>query len=109
MDDHVVYAHGHEIDADGVVAIEREGELLLGAHAVGRGHQNGVWIAEPGQAEQGPEAAHAAHDPGAHGTLRQGLDAFDQGVAALDVHTGIPIAVWRLTHAIMVTMPARFY
>ena len=39
------------------------------------------------------------------GTLGQGLDAFDQDIAALDVHTGILVAVRRLAHAIMVTMP----
>src|SRR5512134_981868 len=34
LDEDVVDAHGDEIDSDGVVLAEREGELELGAHAV---------------------------------------------------------------------------
>src|SRR5690606_26596539 len=31
----VVDAHGHQVDADGVVAVPVEGQLELGSHAVG--------------------------------------------------------------------------
>jgi hypothetical protein len=40
--EHVVHAHGHEVDAHRVVAVERERQLELGAHAVRTGHQDGV-------------------------------------------------------------------
>ena len=33
--DHVVDAHGHAVDADGVVLVQDHGDLQLGAHAVG--------------------------------------------------------------------------
>ncbi len=95
----VAAAHRHDPDR------ANDSQYSKRCDHVYRGHQNGVSIAEPRQAEQGPEAGHTAHDPGAHGSLGQGLEAFDQGVAALDVHAGILRAVWRPAHAVMVTMP----
>ena len=40
--DHVVGAHGHQIDAHPVVALAVLGQLQLGAHPVGAGHQQGL-------------------------------------------------------------------
>ena len=40
--DNVVDAHGHQVDAHGVVLVHVKGQLQLGAHAVGARHQEGV-------------------------------------------------------------------
>ena len=39
---HIVHAHGHQIDTDGVVAIAEFGYQQLGTHPVGGGNQH--WI-----------------------------------------------------------------
>ena len=64
----VVDAHRDEIDADGVVAVELERELELGADAVGAGDQHRLAIAF-GQLEQRAEAADAGEHAGAHRAL----------------------------------------
>ncbi len=38
--DDVVDAHGHAVDADGVVLVQQLGQAQLGAHAVGAGDEN---------------------------------------------------------------------
>ena len=40
LHEHVIHAHRDEVDADTVVAVEQEGELQLGANAVGAGDEN---------------------------------------------------------------------
>ena len=40
---------------------------------------------------QGAETADAAHDAFAHGALGKWLDRFDQGVASIDIDTGIAV------------------
>jgi hypothetical protein len=41
--------------------------------------------------EQRAEAADAGQHLGAHGALRGGLDAFDQGIAGIDIDAGIAV------------------
>jgi hypothetical protein len=86
----VVDAHGDQVLADGVVAVPVEGQLELGADAVGAGdqHRLAIFLRD---LEQGAEAADAGEHFGAHGALRRRLDAFDEGVAGVDIDTGIAI------------------
>jgi hypothetical protein len=42
LNDDIVDAHGHQIDAHGVVFVHHEGDLELGAHTVGGTHQHGL-------------------------------------------------------------------
>ena len=86
----VVDAHRHQILADGVVLVELEGELELGADAVGAGHQHGL-LEFFRDLEQRAETADPAHHLGAHGALGKGFDTVDQGIAGIDIHTGIAI------------------
>jgi hypothetical protein len=86
----VVDTHRYKIDADGVVAVHVEGELQLGADAVGTRHQHRFAIAL-GHLEQGTEAADARQHAVAQGGTGERLDAFDQGVAGVDVDTGVAI------------------
>ncbi len=57
LDDQIVDAHGDEVDADGIVAVEGDGDLELGADAVGGRDQDGIAIAGRLQVEQGAETA----------------------------------------------------
>ena len=63
LHDDVVDAHGDEVDADGVVAAGLDGELELGADAVGAGDQHRVLVAARLEVEQGAEAADAGRAP----------------------------------------------
>ena len=56
--DDVVDAHGHGVDADGVVLIHEDGQFDLGAAAVGAGDQHRLLHPGNGQAEAAAEAAH---------------------------------------------------
>ena len=57
LDDDVVDAHGHEIDADRVVDARVDGDLHLGADAVIGGHQDRVLEARGLEVEQAAEPA----------------------------------------------------
>ena len=84
----VVDAHRHQVDADGVVAVELERQLQLGADAVGAGNQHRL-LEFLGNLDQRAEAADARQHFGAHGALGQRLDALDQGIAGVDIDAGI--------------------
>jgi len=72
------------------VLVELEGELELGADAVGAGHQHRLLVLLR-QLEECAEAADAAQHLGAHGALGEGLDALDKRVAGFDVHAGVAV------------------
>ena len=61
MGEHVVDAHGHDVDTDGVVLVHRERDLEFVAHAVGAAHQHRLLVAEFGQIEHSAEGADVAH------------------------------------------------
>jgi hypothetical protein len=63
LDQDVVDAHGHQVDADGVVPAELLGQLELGAHAVGGGHQDGFGVSPRVELEQPAETADIGQDP----------------------------------------------
>jgi len=86
----VVDAHRHQILADGVMLVQLEGKLELGAYAIGARHQHRL-LELLRQLEQRAEATDAAQHLGAHGALGEGLDAVDQRVAGFDVHTGVAV------------------
>src|SRR5699024_965878 len=58
--DDVVDAHGHAVDAHGVVLVHQKGDFQLGAHAVGAGDQHGVGHIGAVQLKQAAEAAQTA-------------------------------------------------
>ena len=82
----VVHAHGHQVDADGVVAVQFKCQLEFGAHAVGAGYQH-RFLEFLGNFDQAAETADAGQDFGAHGALGKGFDVLDQLVARVDVDT----------------------
>ncbi|KAG1249420.1 hypothetical protein G6F68_013345 [Rhizopus microsporus] len=87
---HVVHAHGDQVDADRIVAVQLVGQLQLGAHAGGTRHQHRLAVLV-GQVEQGAEATQAAHHFRAEAALDQGLDPLDQLVAGVDVDTRVTV------------------
>ena len=84
---HVVDAHGDQIDADRVVAIEHLRQFQLGADAIGAGHQHRLPVAA-GQFEQRAESAESGHDFLAERARNQRFDALDDFLAGIDVHAG---------------------
>jgi hypothetical protein len=86
----IVDAHRDQVDADGVMPLQVEGELELGADAVGAGNQHRlpVFLAD---FKQGAEAADAGEHAFPHRTLCKRLDGFDQGIAGVDIDAGITV------------------
>ena len=84
----VVDAHGHTVDAHGVVLVHQEGQLQLGAHTVGAGDQHRLFHAGQIGGKHTAEAAQSAHDAGDVGGLYHGLDALDRLISGGDVHAG---------------------
>jgi hypothetical protein len=65
-----------------------DGDLELGADAVGGGHEQGVGVARGLEVEQGPEAAQRGFRAGTPGRGGQRLDGVHQGGAGVDIHPG---------------------
>ncbi|MCY1215461.1 hypothetical protein D9M72_273080 [compost metagenome] len=86
----VVDAHGDQVDPHGVVAVPVERQAQLGAHAVGARDQHG-FLERLRHFEQAAEAADTGQHAGAHGAGRKRFDTVDQGVACVDVDTGIAV------------------
>jgi hypothetical protein len=83
LDDDVVHAHGHEVDADRVVPVHEEGDLELGAHAVGaRDEHRGLVFLER---EEPSEPADVRHDLGPERGFDVGFYLLDEEVAGVDV------------------------
>ena len=90
-DQHVIDAHGHQILADAIVPVVVDGELQLGADAVGAGDQDGlaVFLGEPGQSGEAAEPGQLLR---AARRLGGGSNASDQFVAGLDIHPGVAVS-----------------
>ena len=92
----VVDAHGHAIDADGVVLICHLGDHELGAHAVGTGDENRLFVSKGSQVKKAAEAADTADHTGAVRASHVRLDALDDFVPGFDAHAGVLICLWHL-------------
>ena len=91
LHDQVVDAHGDEVDADRVEDAGVDGDLELGADAVGGGDQDRVAEARRLQVEQAAEAADLGVGAGPAGRAHQRLDRLDQRVAGVDIDAGIGV------------------
>ena len=90
-DDEVVDAHGDKVDADAVVPAKGEGELELGANAVGGGDEHRLAVARGNLAEPA-EAANAREDFRPRGGAGDRGDAVDKRVAPVDIDPGVPVS-----------------
>ena len=86
----VVDAHGHQVDADGVVHVQREGQFQLGADAVGTRDQHRFTVAGR-HLEEPPETANAREQTRPARARRQRPDALDQRITCIDIDPGIPV------------------
>jgi hypothetical protein len=103
----VVDAHRHQVDADGVVTVPVEGQLELGAHAIGAGHQHRFFVFL-GDFHQRAKAAQIAQHFRAHRPLGKRLDVFNQLVAGVDVHASVAVGEGSLgQNALTFVSPAR--
>ena len=91
LNDQIVHAHGHQVDADRVVHAAFDCHHQLGADAIGGGHQNRIGIAGRAQVEQRAESAKAAKYAGPDRRSGSRFDGVDQRVARLDIHPGLAV------------------
>jgi len=90
LNQNIVDAHCHQVDADRVVLAEREGQFKLGANAIGSGDQDRLAKAL-GQLDQCAKAADACQHFGSQRSLGVGLDVLHQPVTGVDVDAGLEI------------------
>ena len=99
LNDDVIDAHRHQVDAHRVVAPGIDGEPQLGADPVGSRHQHRFSVAVERHLDQRAEAADAAQHLAPHGAAHAGLDPLDQFLARIDVDAGVAIGYGRsLSH-----------
>ena len=106
---HIVDAHRDQIDTNRFVARQVDGELELGADAIGGRNEHGI---APGlvQFEQSAKAAQSAHHTLAQGGAGRWLDTFDEVGTCIDIDAGIAVAersVGVLCHGRMVSTRLR--
>jgi hypothetical protein len=85
LHDQIVDAHRHQIDADRVQNAGVDGDLELGADAVGRGNEDRVLEAGGARIEGGAETADFAVGAGPLGRAGQRFDRLNQRLAGVDV------------------------
>ena len=90
--DDIVDAHGHAVDADGVVLIHDHGHLQLGAHTVGAGDQHRVLVTGAIQLKQAAKAAQTADAVLVHGTGDILLHQLHRAVTGGNVHACCGVA-----------------
>ena len=88
---HVIGAHGHQVDADRVVDTRLESQHQLGADPVGAGHQHRIGVAGRLQVKQRAKPSQAAHHAGARGRLGHRRDGINQPLACLNIDTRIAV------------------
>ncbi len=81
-----------QVDAHPAVAAGGDGDLDLGAHPVGTGHQHGVAKTSLGEGEQPAEGADVAQHRRGVGGGDGALDQGDGAVALVDVDAGVGVA-----------------
>jgi hypothetical protein len=91
LDGDVVDAVVDEIGADGVVAVELEGDFELGSYAVCGADEDGAFELLQVKAEERAEASDASEDVPVEGFLREVLDAILGAVASGDVNAGVGV------------------
>ena len=97
LDQHIVDAHRHQVDAHGVVHVPLKRQLELGTHAVCAADQYRFLVAF-GHFKESAKTADASQHPFAHGFLGQGFDALHQRVACNDVDASVFVRKRGLSH-----------
>ncbi len=84
----IVDAHRHQIDADGVMALQIHRQAQLGADAIGAGDQYRLAVFLR-QRTQRAKATESSHHLGTASLLDDSLNPVDQGIARIDVYSGV--------------------
>ena len=90
--DHIVHAHGHTVDAHGVVLVHDHGNAQLGAHAVGAADQHRMGHIGAVQLKQAAKAAKAADAMLVGGAGHILFHKFHCAITGGNVHTGGSVA-----------------
>ena len=93
LDHQIVDAHGHQIDADALMAAAGDGNFELGAHPVGGGNQDRIFEARRLQVEKRAKAAESCVGALARGRFGEWLDRVDKRVARIDIDAGRTVGV----------------
>ena len=88
LNQNIIDAHGHQIDAHAVVHAPIESQLEFGTHTIGAADQYRLLVTL-GHLKQGAKATQARQNPFSQGFGGHGLDAFNQSVTGINVHAGI--------------------
>ena len=97
-DEDVVDAHGNGVDADGVVLVHVEGQLQLGADAVGAADEHRFFVLGLVEGEQAAEAAEPANHFWTLGLFDIRFNQFNGSIACINIDTGIFIGNHFLFH-----------
>ena len=84
--EHIVHAHRHGVDADGIVLVHREGDLELGAHTVGAAHEDRLLDAQGREVEHAAEGADVPHRPDPARGCHMLFDPADHFIPRFEVH-----------------------
>ncbi len=95
LHDHVIGAHGNQIDAHAVVAVRVDRQPKFGADPVGSRYQYRLAIPVQGHFDQSAKAADAAQHFRTHRALYPRFDSLDQFVAGVDIDPGVAIGYRR--------------
>ena len=90
-DDDIVDTHGDQVDADGVVLADLQGQFQLGANPIGTRHQDRLAVAVQGNFEQGAKSTQATQYAGAQRAFCMGFDAIDEIIPGIDIDPGIAV------------------
>ena len=85
LNQHIIDAHGDQVDADRVMSSQLLCDHQLGADAVGSGNQHGFSIASRWQCEHSAETAQARQHFRTLCSFYEWLDALDEFGASVDV------------------------
>ena len=89
LDEYVVDAHGHEVDADRIVSAELSRKHQFRADAIRTRYEHGLTVLPWRQRKQAAESANAMHDLRASSARDVRLDAVDERVARVNVDAGV--------------------
>ena len=88
----VIDTHSYRINTDGIVLIHEDGQLDLGAAAIGTGHQDRLFHTGNGQTIAAAKAAHIIQATLVPGPGNMLLHQFHSLVACCNINTGSRIA-----------------
>ena len=86
--DDVVDAHGHAVDAHGVVLVQQLGDAQLGAHAVGAGDQHRLFHTGKVRGEESAEASNVGDHAGDQRALHVLAHELDALIACFNINAG---------------------